>query len=782
MDRAFHIFPSLIRLAARCGSAADFQQLLRELTIYANADGCIIWEIFVAGTPERRYFKLTDYFLESDEKTQPNWHFLPEASATGKAIRANEPEIVDDVETAAAAGVIPGIESLRARGIRTFCCIPISFGLNREASINFYRKENRSFEPDLDRLRAVADIIPELNAGVMNRIGFQLLQDIGNDLNGHGDVLKPALERVAKHFNANEAAIYLEEESPGIYERKAGIWEFDYPAAKAYWKGDPGLTVWAIENRQQVRFVDLAHFEDERTKRKYEGMKWPSQENLLRNALKIYGEHLPPIGFVCVPIIDRNKAVGAIRCCMTRSAPHLFDESHIAILNLVAEQIGHWWGNTQDLRREKADIQCFRDLLQGIGQMDDNAINSLRSASTPEMATIWQRALMLVKKISPWPEALSVRIVDERAQELRLVATLGKAWATGRERRHRPRIDRFSLTEESVGVRAVKLRKVIVEAEAGQPEHFRSELFPDATKLIHVPILFGNRALGVLDILGFGPHAIPANLPLMCELIARQMSLYYNLTEQFQRQRDQEVKLARQNQEQNQIYEDFLHQLRNPLVKAMYLAEQAAWGRRRVDPRQLEAFVRQALQFSESLNHYIALAREEKLTPDIEKLSHSDLMDRLQQLAAEEACIVPPNRGLTFRVEQSTFEPFRDKYILVARDLLDNCVFNLLDNAAKYSFSKSEVLIRGRFFDDDRTMAISVLNRGHKILTTDRVRLVQRGERGAAALRSTAGGRGIGLWIVDKFMQAMDATLRIIPTDGRGQNEFQLIFRYRFGR
>jgi signal transduction histidine kinase len=469
---------------------------------------------------------------------------------------------------------------------------------------------------------------------------------------------------------------------------------------------------------------------------------------------------------------------------MTRSAPHLFDDSHIAILSLVADQIGHWWGNTLDLRREQADTKRFKALLQGIGQMDDAAIHSLRAARTPDMDALWERALALVEKISPWPEALSIRTVND-AQELQFAATKGEAWKAGGERRRRARVERrYPLAEDYAGTRAVRLHKVIVEAEAGQPEHLRSQLFPDATKLIHAPIVFGNKTLGVLDVRGFGPQAIPANLPLMCELVARQLGLYHNLIEQFRKQREQELELERQNQEQNQVYEDFLHQLRNPLVKATYLAEQAANGgfRPRVDPKQLEAFVRQALQFSESLNHYIALARGEKLVPDIETLNHADLIEKLKQLAAEEACIVPANRGLTFRVEESTFEPFRDKYIDVARDLLDNCLFNLLDNAAKYSFGNSEIIIRGRFSDGNRTMAISVTNRGHKILSADRARLVIRGERGAAAVRSTAGGRGIGLWIVDKFMEAMNGMLRIIPTDGRGQNEFQLIFKYRFGR
>ncbi len=544
-------YPRLISLTAECRRASDFSRVLKQLAEYAGSDGCAVWEIFHAGTGDRKYFKLAEHLpVENPDQHSP-WYFLPEGCITGEAIRTNTTRVVEDVDAWIADDLPPFGHLLRDRGIKTFCSIPLpgGFGPKREAAVNFYWKEKRSFRGDLEcvdleNIEKAARTIPDLNNGVLNQMGFELLTTVEKKLNEGGEVLQNVLQSVTDQFNAVESAIYLEDraKAPGEYELAAHLWPWNFPLKRQYLAGDPGITVWAIDHDQPVRFVDLRQFDEEKKTRNYAGMTWTTQDDLLQSAKRHYcHEPFPPLCFVAAPVRDGKRVVGAIRCCMTRTAPHSFDESHIAILKFVADQIGHWWGNQVVLRKETADKERFKVLVEGIATMHDAAFRLLKDSKESSIKPLWDKSLDLIADITPWQDALSIRAVDPAKQELHFVATRGKAWGEGGAKQARARLERrYPLSENFCGSTAVRGRRVLVEPEAGKPGKFRSELFPTATKLIHAPIMFGQEPIGVVDVRGFGSKAIPANLGLMCELIGRQLGLYHSLHEQFQLQKRQE--------------------------------------------------------------------------------------------------------------------------------------------------------------------------------------------------------------------------------------------------
>lgn len=101
---------------------------------------------------------------------------------------------------------------------------------------------------------------------------------------------------------------------------------------------------------------------------------------------------------------------------------------------------------------------------------------------------------------------------------------------------------------------------------------------------------------------------------------------------------------------------------------------------------------------------------------------------------------------------------------------------NLLDNAGKYSDLNTNVTVRASL--SQKHFRISVTNRGIPISRDDRKHLVERGVRGDQAMSIVAHGRGLGLYIAEKLMQAMGGDLEIIPTDSGGLNEFRLLLRF----
>jgi len=809
-----NVYPELITLAGDCKRASDFGRVLAKLTEFADAAGCVVWEKFHAGNNERRYFMLADHFPA--EAGRPVWHFLPRLSETGEAVEKEEFRLVRDIETAEADGKhVPRIDLLRERGIQAFCAIPVNFGPRREAAVSLYwRTKEIPSDERLISIQQAAKVIPALKHAVLNQMGYDLLRKVESELNknplnknplnknpGKSDaetdeIMQKVLEAVKDSFNAKEAMLYLEDRTkrPNEYTLRARIWPWKtFSPSESYSPLSVGLTHWTISQKKTLRFVDLQHFENERDAlardaveqgqpelgNSYAQLNWPTRDLLVPEATQQLGDPLPPLSFLCVPIPDGERMVGALRCCCTAEARYPFDERHRQILELVAEQIGHWWGNHITLRQEQAETQTFRNLVQGITAMHDIAFRSLTDRERPKMKPLWDRSLELLSAVAPWPDALSIRIVQDGA--LHFTGHAGPRWSEGNAKQQRERLETTYLLSqrEWAGCRAIAERKVLLEKEPGRAGGLRSQLFPDAKRLLHAPILWGKEPVGVIDIRGFDDREIPSHLPLTCELIGRQLGMYANLQDLFWGLNESKAQLAEEREQQNQIYEDFVHQLRNPLVKAGHFAEQID-GARSPELQQLLTHLRHASLFADTINHFVSLSKG--LNPEVQwkAMRFEEIVPLVQQMAKDQQTVAA-HRKITFVVDEGSFAALYRIGVYYSHDLFLHCLFNLLDNASKYSKKKSEVQIRARYDEFQKRFLLSVNNQisphGHRIDSRDRNRLIQRGERGDHAVLTTAGGRGIGLWIVARFMAAINGDLQIQPTDSRDRNTFSLSFR-----
>jgi len=800
-EQACSVYPDLIACINNFKRAEDFAQALEHLGRFARADGCVIWEKFHAGNDQRRYFRLAHWFAPDCEA--PPYYFLPRQTETGDAIEFGQFRIVRDVQKAADEGRLPNSQDLLSRRIRAFCSTPVTFGHLREASVNLYwRGDDVPNDAELEGVRAAAEVIPALLNSALDRIGFEVLQTVERKLNevnpsttGLAATFENVLRPVAEAFNALECSIFLEDRTtrPGEFTWIASAgWPWKrIDRAASYTVRSRGLTPWVIRHNQTLRFVDLAEYESEMqayahnevyktdNPEIYHDLTWPTKQKLMEEAKALYPSPLPPLGFLCVPIQDADRVVGAVRCCLTRSAPFLFDQRHIHILQLVAEQIGHWWSTRIALRAEKEETARFTRLVRGVADMHELAFRSLKADEQPQMKPLWDRSLELLAEITPWPEALSIRAVQ--GDHLGYVSHLGKRWGQG-SNLMKKLATTYSLNDlQWGGSRAVKDFKVITESDPGLPGRIRSLMFPAATRIVHAPILAGNRkALGVIDVRGFDDREIPPHLGLICELIGRQLGLYQNLQELFWNLRSREIELSKQKEEQNQAYEDFVHQLRNPLVKAAAMAEEAD-SQKLPALSEIRSHLRHANMFADTINYFVELAKHDRLEAELSIMHFRDIVPLLQQMAADQDITKANNRRIRFRVDDASFEPLYRLSVMYSQQLLLHCIFNLLDNAAKYSRSDSEVQIRANYDEGGKRFLIAISNQtgpnGHRVDRADRDRLVERGERGDRARLTTAGGRGIGLWLVKKFMEAMKGDLIVIPTDSRDRNVFILSFR-----
>jgi signal transduction histidine kinase len=94
---------------------------------------------------------------------------------------------------------------------------------------------------------------------------------------------------------------------------------------------------------------------------------------------------------------------------------------------------------------------------------------------------------------------------------------------------------------------------------------------------------------------------------------------------------------------------------------------------------------------------------------------------------------------------------------------LEQIVNNLLSNAAKYGAGKPiKIAIGG----DERTASLSIRDHGIGIAPEDQERIFQRFER--VTSRKKSGSFGLGLWIVQRIIDAMGGSIRVKSELGEG--------------
>lgn len=104
--------------------------------------------------------------------------------------------------------------------------------------------------------------------------------------------------------------------------------------------------------------------------------------------------------------------------------------------------------------------------------------------------------------------------------------------------------------------------------------------------------------------------------------------------------------------------------------------------------------------------------------------------------------------------------------ILADRDALSRALWNLLENAAKYSEAGSEIRVFARRHGN--TILIGVGDRGVGIPPSEHEKIFQKFVRGADAKRAGVRGVGIGLALVKRIVEAHGGTVRVESEPGGG--------------
>jgi two-component system sensor histidine kinase KdpD len=212
------------------------------------------------------------------------------------------------------------------------------------------------------------------------------------------------------------------------------------------------------------------------------------------------------------------------------------------------------------------------------------------------------------------------------------------------------------------------------------------------------------------------------------------------------------------------LFTSISHDLRTPLASILGSATSLRQYRARIGEADQDMLLATIQDEAERLNHFIAnlldMTRLESgaLAPRLEAVDVSDIAGSVVRRTAK----LLSGHRLTLALD--------DDLPLVRLDpvLFEQVLFNLLDNAGKYTPQGSEVVVRGRRIGDH--VQISVEDQGDGLPEEDRERVFDKFYRVTAADRKRA-GTGLGLSIARGFMEAMGGTITAAnrPPDGNGK-------------
>ncbi|HET8657963.1 MAG TPA: GAF domain-containing protein [Micromonosporaceae bacterium] len=449
-----------------------------------------------------------------------------------------------------------------------------------------------------------------------------------------------------------------------------------------------------------------------------------------------------------VPLRSGQQVWGAIACS---GPPCGFTGSDLALVAPIAPQVAQYWGDWLHRRTIFAENESWRALAAGVTDINRLLFKEMRHAVMDD-CRVYNAALRMIRRVLPDSEGCDVRRFEDTPSGGRLLRLVCGAGAAA----HRPR----RAPQGPAPPLATEVLQSQSQRWTTDPAEVRAEgAGGKARWLVCSPIRVDEEPYGVLNVYG-GSSVLPPNSRQVCTIVADQLGLY------------QRLKQARQEledmiQAQAAAMEDLQHQLVSPLLVAVNRTDKMLDGKGlsgRVDSdvrsvRAVRGLCRQASRVAMSAQIFAALSTGRAPSARPELLSVDEVI-RVVIAGADDAQLLgDARRGVRFEVDRDSIRMLGRRRIRADLSFLGQCLGNLLDNAAKYSYEGTRVVVWGMVDRGELTMAVTSTGLS---MTADEVRhCLDRAWRGAAAASVTGEGSGLGLWIVDNLMRSMGGAVRI---------------------
>jgi signal transduction histidine kinase len=784
----------LVQTAAEQTHLEGVTEMLRVVTEQMNAWGTLVWLVAPGADIQAgkgRLFVPAYWIPQKDIRV---WHELSFDSMVGTVLRLGRPEAISVADPRI---VSPKPKFITESEARYICLAPMKMPDGSDGVLEVYRRDELPFTPeDAEHLSQFAAVFPSLLGNLTDRVGFEMVDDISEIINRAEDgdlnqreAFRRIVERINESFSCLEVSIFLE--NPWEVEGRCGlvasqrVWREPWTERAEYKKGQ-GATGYVFATGKPVRLVDLAHYEEDQTwiSLKYPGLQWEDSLHIRDRACDFFRiddpEVSPPLGWLCVPIRSTSTCYGAIRCAGSTRNPFHFDASQVRFLSDVGARLGAWWQSYLRHRGRGQELRGWEALTRGFDAMNRFVQRQLNKRTWDE-TLFFREAMRLAHQVIPNTDNSEVRLVE--GNELVTAATYGREW----DQHPNGKNARYSLKPYgSTASYLVAERKGVLIYDDVEDAPNYSPDFTDTRKLILAPIEDGDYIHGVLCIRSKSPRPFPSNVKLIAGLLGQQLGLYHSLASQIRTLQLLESRNYAMIETQAKTIGDVHHQVKSPIISSYRIA-QLLIGSRSFPPAQRQELERlrglcsKVNRVVRNMGMFSDLSSGKPIRLNRSLLMRLKLLQMLRDSCADNQALADPERRINFRLEEKGLDELADKErigkVLVEADLplLEQCINNIMDNAAKYSFAETTVRVWGGVQAKGTELFVAVANEGLEVKPEEVQRLKQRGYRGQDAVSATGEGSGIGLWIVDEIMQAHGGRLAIMPTQN-GTTEVRLVF------
>jgi signal transduction histidine kinase len=466
------------------------------------------------------------------------------------------------------------------------------------------------------------------------------------------------------------------------------------------------------------------------------------------------------------PLATGEHIWGMISCSGSHGPPFHFTPADVSLLVPVGSLVAQHWSNWLQRRTISAEIESWRRLAAAITGLNKLVADELKR-DAPRDELIYEMALSILRDVVQDCTGAGVhRTVSAGSSGSRLerVMTTGSPRAAaglngGRKGGTPTRSLLAGVVHRSRSQLITTEARALAEEELESPVRW----------LIGTPISVGEKFFGVLE--AFGPsHEVPANSAQVCEIVGDQIGLYQHLQESLRRLQETRQHLQVTNRGQADALEDLEHQLVSPLIAAtsrtdLVLKSGRFDSKTELQLRAVRGLCRKASRVAMSAGVFAALSKGVPPKPRLDVHSADDLLRMLIAAADDAQMLSNPRRRIGFDVDRASIQRLGRQLVSFDSAFLEQCIGNVLDNAAKYSYEQTTVEISGLLTEG--VFAVVVTSTGLALQAEDAALALQRNWRGAQARNSTGEGSGLGLWIVDNLVRSMQATIDILPADDR---------------
>ncbi|MCJ7716190.1 MAG: HAMP domain-containing histidine kinase, partial [Anaerolineales bacterium] len=205
------------------------------------------------------------------------------------------------------------------------------------------------------------------------------------------------------------------------------------------------------------------------------------------------------------------------------------------------------------------------------------------------------------------------------------------------------------------------------------------------------------------------------------------------------------------------------HEFKSPLTSIRQMAEMLVRERVPTKERKVKYYTT-ILQQSERLSHLIDNILDFTKMEEGHKVFHFEKAD----IAPVVKNMVELFRELTaksgFQINLTIYDHLPD--IIFDREAIEQVVYNLLDNAFKYS--RGSKVVDVQLFSEDNNVNFSVTDYGIGIRKEDIGKIFSRFYRAGEELSQNVKGSGIGLAIVKQIVEAHHGEITVESSPGKG--------------